>query len=59
LAHLVGDVDGYITGPSFSGIEDNDADRAVELAVDQITDQGFAISGVGLAPASPEPAKVI
>jgi hypothetical protein len=61
LAHLLSNVDRYISGPSFSGIEDNDADRVVELALDQITDQGLAISGVfsGLAPASPEPAKVI
>src|ERR1700751_270729 len=51
-AQFVGDVHGYISAPTFSGIEGDDAARAVELALHQITDQRLPVSGVfiGLAP---------
>jgi hypothetical protein len=51
----------HISAPAFSGIEGDDADWIVELALHQITDQRQAISGVfvSLAPRSSEPTKVI
>src|SRR4029077_19998855 len=60
-AQFVGNVDGYISAPSFSDIEGDNADRGAELALHQIADQRLAVSGVfvGLAPCSSDPAKVI
>jgi hypothetical protein len=60
-AQFVGNVDGYISAPSFSDIEGDDADRVVELALHQIADKRLAISGilVSLAPRSAEAAKII
>ena len=57
---FIGDIHGCISAPAFSAIEGDDADGVVELALDQITDQRLAISGVfdGLAPRSSEPTKV-
>jgi hypothetical protein len=45
-AYLVGDVNGHVARPSFSGIEGDDADWAVKLAREQVADQLAAISGV-------------
>jgi len=60
-AQFVGNIDGYIPAPAFSGIEGDDADRVAELALYQITDQRLTISGVfvSLAPRSAETAKIL
>src|SRR4029077_2613158 len=59
-AQFVGNVDGYISAPSFSDIEGDDADRVAELALHQIADQRLAVSAVfvSLAPRSSELTKV-
>jgi hypothetical protein len=51
---------GYLIGWP-RGIEGDDADRAVELALHQLTDQRLPVSGVfiGLAPRFAETAKII
>jgi hypothetical protein len=60
-AQFVGDVHGYVSAPTFSGIEGDDADRAVEPALHQITDQRLPVSGafIGLPPRFAETAKII
>jgi hypothetical protein len=61
-AQFVGNVHGCISGPSFSGIEGNDANRFFVLARQQVEDQRLAISGISLcfAPGVPDTAaKVI
>src|SRR4029077_3280102 len=59
-AQFVGDVHGDVPAPSLSTVEGDDADRVVEPALHQITDQRLAISGVFVgAPRSSEPTKVI
>src|ERR1700747_2476489 len=54
-AQFVGNVDGYISAPSFSDIEGDNADRGAALGLHQIAYQRLA----GRAPCSADPAKVI
>ena len=55
-AQLVGDVHCDVAAPALSGVEDNDANRAAILAVDQVADQRRAVDRlfVGLAPRAPQ-----
>ena len=54
-AQLIGDVHSHVARPTFHGIEGDDADWIVELALHQITDKCVAVSSVlvGLTPRPP------
>jgi len=51
---FMGDILGYVLGPSLLGVECDDADRIVVLARKEILDNGFQVCGfvIGFAPSA-------
>ena len=52
--HFIGDIQGDIAGPSFGGVEGDDAEWIVVLAREQVADNRLTISGALVA--VPQPA---